>query len=41
MLAYPDIKEAMYTPLADIATELLVPNIDLDPAELAVAPDRQ
>ncbi len=30
-LAYPDIKDAMYKPLADIATRLLVPNIDLIP----------
>ena len=30
-LAYPDIKDAMYKPLADIGTRLLVPNIDLIP----------
>jgi len=30
-LAYPDIKDAMYKPLADINTRLLVPNIDLIP----------
>ena len=30
-LAYPDIKDAMYKPLADLGTRLLVPNIDLIP----------